>query len=73
MDNNPSSSTTPLKRGVKVTLTAMGYKGVQGSLDAPARTDHDGTACWYVVPLGKHTGIRFRVDEFKVNDITLGS
>lgn len=59
-----------LRKGVRVLLTSMGYKGVKGTLTNPARSEPDGTHCWYVVPMGKHTELRFRVDEFEVTDET---
>lgn len=51
-----------------MTLNSMGYMDKKARLDSPARTEQDGTACWYVILLGKFTPLRFRVDEFTVDE-----
>jgi hypothetical protein len=61
MGTLPSS----LKRGDPVEVTAMGYMGKRGILDYPAVPTKSGIERWYVIFIGSHTKLGFRVDEFR--------
>lgn len=54
-----------LKRGDSVEVTVIGYKGKRGILDSPVIPSKDGTECWYVVFVGSHRKLAFRIDEFR--------
>lgn len=62
---NMATPPLSLKRGDPVELTTMGYKGKRGILDSLAVPSKDGTERWYVVFVGSHTKLAFRVDEFR--------
>lgn len=54
-----------LKRGDRVEVTTLGYTGRRGTLDSVAIPAKDGVERWYVVFIGSHTRLAFRVDEFR--------